>query len=183
MSERLGWLVLRAVNRAQAKDSTVRLVAPRDPEIVEQLGRELGLGPTDEELLSAENYLLEHGYIAPTGIGIARDVYTVTLAGLDWLDTGLAAPRGTSQRPSEEAARMSEATHGAPEPLGGRQQRAEDAGSIVVLRGSGTDFCKSWSSSACESNIWRRSWGGAARLGTGDGSVDAKGDMASMARG
>jgi len=135
VSERLGWLVLRAVNRAQAKDSTVRLVAPRDPEIVEQLGRELGLGPTDEELLSAENYLLEHGYIAPTGIGITRDVYTVTLAGLDWLDRGLAAPRGTSQRPSEEAARMSEATHGAPEPLGGRQQRAEDAGSIVVLRG------------------------------------------------
>jgi hypothetical protein len=48
---------------------------------------------------------------------------------------------------------------------------------------SGTDFCKSWSSSAYESNIWRRSWGGAARLGTGDGSVDARGDMASMARG
>jgi hypothetical protein len=31
--------------------------------------------------------------------------------------------------------RRSGATHGAPEPLGGRQQRAEDAGSIVVLRG------------------------------------------------
>jgi hypothetical protein len=65
VSERLAWLVLRAVNRAQAKGSTVRLVAPRDPEIVGELSREVGLGPTDEELSSAEDYLLEHGYIAP----------------------------------------------------------------------------------------------------------------------
>jgi hypothetical protein len=134
VSERLAWLVLRAVNRAQAKGSTVRLVAPRDPEIVEELGRELGLGPTDEELLSAEDYLLEHGYIAPTGIGIMRDVYTVTLAGLDWLDRGLAARRGTSQEPSEEA-RRSRTTHGAPEPLEEIPHPVEDVGSIVVLRG------------------------------------------------
>lgn len=129
-SERLAWSVLRAVNRAQAKGSTVRLVAPRDPEIVDELGRELGLGPTDEELLSAEDYLLEHGYIAPTGLGITREIYTVTLAGLVWLDTTLTASRGAS----EEAQRR-EATHGAPEPLGERPQRADDVGSIVVLRG------------------------------------------------
>jgi hypothetical protein len=134
VSERLAWLVLRAVNRAQAKGSTVRLVAPRDPEIVGELGREVGLGPTDEELSSAEDYLLEHGYIAPTGIGTTRGFCTVTLAGLDWLDAGLAAPRGTSQGPSEEA-RRSGATHGATEPLGGRPQSTEDDGSIVVLRG------------------------------------------------
>ena len=133
-SERLAWSVLRAVNRAQAKGSTVRLVAPRDPEIVDELGRELGLGLTDEELLSAEDYLLEHGYIAPTGLGITRGIYTVTLAGLDWLDRDFTPSRGASKEPSEEAHRR-EATHGVPEPLGERPQRAEDVGAIVVLRG------------------------------------------------
>jgi hypothetical protein len=133
-SERLAWLVLRAVNRAQARGTTVRLVAPRDQEIVDELGRELGLGPTDEELASAEDYLLAHGYIAPTGLGIAREVYTVTLAGLDWLDRDLTAPPRTSQVSSEEE-RRSGAKHGVPEPLEGSPQYAEDVGSIIVLRG------------------------------------------------
>jgi hypothetical protein len=133
-SERLAWLVLRAVNRAQAKGTTVRLVAPRDPEIVDELGRELGLGLTDEELLSAEDYLLEHGYIAPTGLGITRGIYTVTLAGLDWLDRDLTPSRDASKGPSEEAQRR-EATHGTPEPSGERPQRADDVGGIVVLQG------------------------------------------------
>ena len=79
-------------------------VGPRDPEIVDELGRELGLGPTDEELISAEDYLLEHGYIAPTSLCITRDVYTVTLAGLDWLDRDLTAPRVTTQQRSSEEA-------------------------------------------------------------------------------
>ena len=136
VSEGLAWLVLRAVNRAQAKGSTVRLAAPRDPEIVDELARELGLGPTDEELISAEDYLLEHGYIAPTSLGITRDIYTVTLAGLDWLERDLTAPRGTSQgSSSSEEAQKRETRHGAPEPLGERPQRADDVGSIVVLRG------------------------------------------------
>jgi hypothetical protein len=130
-SERLAWSVLRAVNWVQAKGSTVRLVAPRDPEIVDELGRELGLGPTDEELQTVEDYLLEHGYIAPTGLGITRDIYTVTLAGLDWLDRDSTASRGASQEPSEEAQR-GEATHLAPEPLGERPQRADDVEGIVV---------------------------------------------------
>ncbi len=137
VSEGLAWLVLRAVNRAQAKGSTVRLVAPRDPEIVDELARELGLGPTDEELISAEDYLLEHGYIAPTSLGITRNIYTVTLAGLDWLERDLTAPRGTSQgSSSSEEAQRREARHdGATEPFGERPQRADDVGSIVVLRG------------------------------------------------
>jgi hypothetical protein len=137
VSEGLAWLVLRAVNRAQAKGSTVRLVAPRDPEIVDELARELGLGPTDEELISAEDYLLEHGYIAPTSLGITRNIYTVTLAGLDWLERDLTAPRGMSQgSSSSEEAQRREARHdGAPEPLGERPQRAGDVGSIVALRG------------------------------------------------
>lgn len=134
-SEWLAWLVLRTVNRAQAKDSTVRLVAPRDPQIIDELGGELGLGPTDEELISAEDYLLEHGYIAPTGLGITRDIYTVTLAGLDWLERDLTALRSAPQQESSEEAQMSGATHGAPEPLGEITQRAEEVGSIVVLRG------------------------------------------------
>jgi hypothetical protein len=134
-NEGLAWLVLRAVNRTQAKGSTVRLIAPRDPEIIEELGRELGLGPSDRELISAEGYLLEHGYIAPTGLGIMRNVYTVTHAGLDWLERDLAVPRGTSQqRPSEEA-QWRETRHGATEPLGEQPQHAEEVGSIVVLRG------------------------------------------------
>jgi hypothetical protein len=136
VSEGLAWLVLRAVNRAQAKGSTVRLVAPRDPEIVDELARELGLGPTDEELISAEDYLLEHGYIAPTSLGITRAIYTVTLAGLDWLERDLTAPRGTSQESStSEEAQRRQARHEAPEPLGERPRRADDVGSIVVLRG------------------------------------------------
>jgi hypothetical protein len=134
-SEQAAWLVLQAVNRGHAKGSTVRLVAPRDPDIVEELGRELGLGPTDEELLSAEDYLLEHGYIALTGLGVTRNVYTVTLAGLDWLEAGLTAPRGKSQQePSEEALRR-ETRPGAPMPSGEIPQHAEEVGSIIVLRG------------------------------------------------
>jgi hypothetical protein len=125
-SERLAWLLLRAVNRAQAKDSTVRLVVPRDPDIVDELGRDLGLGPTDEELVAAEEYLLEQGCIAPTGLGVTRDIYTVTLAGLDWLERDLTALRRASQQqgPSKEA-----------EPLVEIPQHAEDVGSIIVLRG------------------------------------------------
>jgi DNA-binding PadR family transcriptional regulator len=134
-SERAAWLVLQAVNRVQAKGTTVRLVAPRDPDIVDELGRELGLGPTDEELLSAEDYLLEHGYIAPTGLGVTRNVYTVTRAGLDWLEADLTAPRGKSQQePSEEAQRR-ETRPDAPGPLGQIPQHAEEVGSITVLRG------------------------------------------------
>ena len=56
-------------------------VGPRDPEIVDELGRELGLGPTDEELISAEDNLLEHGYIAPTSLGITRDFIPSRLRG------------------------------------------------------------------------------------------------------
>ena len=134
-NERLAWLVLRVVNRAQAKGTTVRLIVPRDPEIVDELGRELGLGPSDGELISAEDYLLEHGYIAPTDLGITRNVYTVTPAGLDWLESGLTAARGTSrQGPSEEAQRR-ETRNGATDPSGERQQPAEEGQSIVVLRG------------------------------------------------
>ena len=134
-SEQAAWLVLQAVNRGQAKGSTVRLVAPRDPDIVEELGRELGSGPTDEELLSAEDYLLEHGYIEPTDLGVTRNVYTVTLAGLDWLEADLTAPRGKSQHGPSEEAQSRETWPGAPRPSREIPQHAEEVGSIIVLRG------------------------------------------------
>ena len=124
-----------SVTRVQAKGSTVRLVAPRDPDIVEELGRELGSGPTDEELLSAEDYLLEHGYIALTGLGVTRNVYTVTLAGLDWLEANLTAPRGKSQQGSSEEAQRRETWPGAPMASGEIPQLVEEVGSIIVLRG------------------------------------------------
>ena len=47
--EHLAWIVLRTVNRTQAKGSTARIV-PRDPEVA----YELDMLPTEDELLSAE---------------------------------------------------------------------------------------------------------------------------------
>jgi hypothetical protein len=38
--ELLAWLVLRTVNRTQAKGSTARIVVPRDSEMIDELGRE-----------------------------------------------------------------------------------------------------------------------------------------------
>jgi len=52
--ERLAWSVLRTANRTQAKGSTARIVVPRDTEMVDGLGRERGVIPTDDDLLSAE---------------------------------------------------------------------------------------------------------------------------------
>ena len=83
--EQLAWVVLRAVNRTQAKGSTVRIVVPRDPEVA----YELDVVPTEDELLSAEEYLLDHDFLAPVDIGLTRGTYTITPAGLDWLDKGL----------------------------------------------------------------------------------------------
>jgi hypothetical protein len=51
--ERLAWQVLRTVNRMQAKDSSVRLVVPRAPEVAD----ELESPPNDAELLTVEEYL------------------------------------------------------------------------------------------------------------------------------
>jgi len=43
---------------------------------------------TDEELLSAEEYLERHGYLARADITLARGTYTITPAGLKWLERG-----------------------------------------------------------------------------------------------
>ena len=92
---RLAWVVLRTSNRTQAKDSTARIVVPRDPEMVDELGREWGLLPTDDDLLSAEEYLEEHGYLALADIGLTRGTYTITPAGLRWIE---GAPPGAPEK-------------------------------------------------------------------------------------
>ena len=86
--EQLAWLVLWTVNQAQAKGSTARVIVPRDPEVA----YELEVVPTEDELLSAEEYLLDQGYVAPVDIGLTRGTYTITPAGLDWLEGGLPEP-------------------------------------------------------------------------------------------
>jgi hypothetical protein len=93
-SEHFAWVVLRAANRMQAKGSTARVIVPRDPEVISEVAQELSLYPSDDDLLSAEEYLLEGGYIAPVDIGLTRGSYSVTPVGLDWLGrSSLSSPR------------------------------------------------------------------------------------------
>src|SRR5215210_3417254 len=93
-TEQLAWWLLRAVNQTQTKASTVRLAVPSDPEVVAQLP----VAATEGELLLAEEYLEGHGYLALADITLTRGTYTITPAGLKWLE------RGLPQQP--EAAKM-----------------------------------------------------------------------------
>ena len=100
---RLAYVVLRTVNRMQAKGSTVRIVSPRDPEVAHELGMD-----TDEDvILTAVEYLLEQGYVVPAGIDLQGGAYTIAPAGLEWLEAGASGP---SQAPREEAIEPSEGT-------------------------------------------------------------------------
>jgi DNA-binding PadR family transcriptional regulator len=87
-TELLAGTLLRAVNRAQSKGSTVRLVVPRAPEVTYEVGMEL----PEDRLLEVEEYLQGHGYIVPVDIGLTRGTYTITPAGLEWLDMGASEP-------------------------------------------------------------------------------------------
>ena len=104
--EQLAWLVLRAANRRQAKSSTARLIVPRAPEIAEELGMDL----TDAQFVSVEEYLQEHGYVVPADIGLTWGTYTLTPAGLQWLEASSAERSATdglrelAREPSEQAA-------------------------------------------------------------------------------
>jgi len=104
--EQLAWVVLRAANRTQSRDSTARLVVPRAPEVADELGIEL----TDDQFLLVEDYLLEHGYVADADIGLTWSAYTVTPAGLKWLATSLTEPlppdqvRELAEKPGDEKA-------------------------------------------------------------------------------
>ena len=111
--ERLAYVVLQTANQTQAKGSTVRVVAPRDPETA----HELGMDPDEDGLLAAVEYLLEQGYVVPAGIDLPRGAYTMAPAGLEWLEMG--ATTEPPQAPREEAIEPSEGT----EPPQGRIPR------------------------------------------------------------
>src|ERR671926_953140 len=87
-TEHLAYLVLEAANRTQGKGTTVRLVVPFAPEVTNELDPTLA----DHELLAAEEYLLERGHIAPANIGLTWGTYTITQAGLEWLEEGVPEP-------------------------------------------------------------------------------------------
>jgi hypothetical protein len=110
--EKLAYVVLQTANRLQAKGSTVRVLAPRDPEAA----HELGMDPDEDGLLTAVEYLLEQGYVVPAGLDLLRGAYTITPAGLEWLEVGAS---GSPQAPREEAIEPSEGT----EPPQGRIPR------------------------------------------------------------
>ena len=120
--EYLAWVVLRTVNRMQARGSTARIVVPRDPEVVSELAQEITLGPDDDELLSAEEYLVGRGYLAPVDIGLTRGSYSITRAGLDWLGRGFLSPPRAPE-PSAEETKLAEPRPGTGGPQGPSQRR------------------------------------------------------------
>ena len=130
-TEQLAWLVLRAVNRTQTKGSTARLAVPSDPEVAARLPATV----TDGELLLAEEYLEGHGYLARADITLSRGTYTITPAGLKWLERG-------SPRQPEAAETIAEGSEGAePHPATeGAQEPSEPLGG----RGSGTARGSLW---------------------------------------
>jgi hypothetical protein len=147
-TEQLAWVVLLVVDWTQGKGSTVRLVAPRAPEV----RRELAPTIAEHEILSAEEYLYYQGYIAPTEIALTWGTYTITPKGLDWLDAGFPLPekpfshmrRSVARRkerphaggPREEAAKEEPASNAQPRATtGGPQEGAERSWWRRVLRG------------------------------------------------
>jgi hypothetical protein len=101
-TELLAWVVLQAANRTQAKGTTVRLVIPRAPEVAHEVGVEL----TEAQLLEVEEYLHHHGYLEPVDMGLTSRTYTITPAGLEWVDmVGVPEPQeapleGADPRPA-----------------------------------------------------------------------------------
>jgi hypothetical protein len=105
-TELLARVVLQAANRTQAKGSTTRLIMPAAPEVADEMGVEL----TQEQLVTAEEYLLERDYVTPVDIALSWGTYTITPAGMGWLGDGLRESSTTdrvrelAERPGEEAA-------------------------------------------------------------------------------
>lgn len=115
-TEQLAWLVLRVVDQTQTKGSKVRLAVPRDPELVAQLSVDV----TDEELLLAEEYLERHGYLVLADITLSRGTYTITPAGLKWLE------KGSPQQP-EAAETTADGPERAAESHSATEEAQEDA--------------------------------------------------------
>jgi hypothetical protein len=117
--ERLAWVVLETVNRAQAKGSTVRLVVPRDPEVAAD---ELGMDPDGDRIQTVVEYLLERGYLAPADVGLTRGAYTITRAGFNWLKKG---PPALSEPPETASGPRDRGEEDVPPATGGAQEGAE----------------------------------------------------------
>jgi hypothetical protein len=80
--EEIAWVVLRVANRMQARGSTARLVDPSVLEVAQEIVAKLGY----DRLLAAEDFLLERGYIVPSATSLSRGAYTITPAGMKWLE-------------------------------------------------------------------------------------------------
>ena len=112
--EKLAYVVLQTANRLQAKGSTVRIVAPRDPEVTYKLG----MDPEEDGLLTAVEYLLEQGYVVPAGIALPRGAYTIAPAGLEWLEVGATEPLEAPETAAEPGFREEPFTY---------EERAQEA--------------------------------------------------------
>ena len=139
----LPWLVLRAANRAQARGSTVRLIVLRTPEVAEELGMDL----TDTRLLSVEEYLQERGYIESANIGSTWGTYTITPAGLRWLEE---APSEPPEQPTEAPESVVEEPGEPHQNLSRRLEGEEEVRSDAASPQEATER-RSW---------WRRVFGG-----------------------
>lgn len=96
-TELLAWAVLQAANKTQSRGTTVRLVVPRAPEVIDDLDMEV----EEERIVGAEEWLVERGYLAPADVRLTRGTYTITPAGLDWLRGGMPEPLVAPQHAAE----------------------------------------------------------------------------------
>jgi hypothetical protein len=109
-TELLAWTVLRAANRTQARDTTVRLVVPRAPEVAGDLE---DMEIAEERLLTAEEWLVDRGYLAPADVVLTRGTYTITPAGFEWLRGGMPEPLEAPQKAAEDVSDPKPTTGGA----------------------------------------------------------------------
>jgi hypothetical protein len=98
-TELLAWVVLRASNRTQARGTTVRLVVPRAPEVIDDLDMEV----EEERIVEAEEWLVDRGYLTPADVVLTRGTYTITPIGLEWLRGAMPEPLEATQRITEDA--------------------------------------------------------------------------------
>jgi hypothetical protein len=108
-TELLAWALLRAANRTQARDTTIRLVVPRAPEVAYDLGIEQ---LAQERIVEAEEWLEERGYLAPDNVGLTWGTYTITPAGLEWLREGMPRPLEAPQNATEPPSDLLSASRG-----------------------------------------------------------------------
>ena len=72
-----------------------------------------GMEITEERLLTAEEWLVDRGYLAPADVGLTRGTYTITPAGLEWLRGGIPEPLEAPQKATEDASDPKPTTGGA----------------------------------------------------------------------